>query len=97
MAHSLGPWVADDNRSPARVIAAGDPSNAIALVYLTDPTTRRRSLEYATNLSTIVAAPDMLAALKGLREWAQMMGGWDAPCWADADDAIAKAEGTDNG
>ena len=39
------------------------------------------------------AAVSMLEALKELREWAANMGGWEAPCWAQAGDAIAEAEG----
>lgn len=35
----------------------------------------------------------MLAALKALRDWAAFMGGWDAPCWTMAAEAIKRAEG----
>jgi hypothetical protein len=37
------------------------------------------------------AALQMLAALKGLAEWAAMMGGWEAPVWQAAQDAIKAA------
>lgn len=30
------------------------------------------------------AAPEMLGALRGLLEWAEQMGGWEAPCWRRA-------------
>lgn len=39
------------------------------------------------------AAPEMLEALKQVRAWAEMMGGWDAPCWKRVRAAIADAEG----
>ena len=38
------------------------------------------------------AAPDLLAALEELLEWESRMGGWDAPCWVQARDAIARAK-----
>lgn len=41
----------------------------------------------------IAAAPDLLEALKDLREWAALMGDWDAPAWAAAEAAIKRAEG----
>lgn len=38
------------------------------------------------------AARDMIAALRELREWADMMGGWDAPCWRNLDKALDRAK-----
>lgn len=39
----------------------------------------------------------MLEALCDLVEWAERTGGWEAPCWDRARDAIAKAEGRAHG
>ena len=36
---------------------------------------------------------EMYAALHGLRDWAIRLGGWDAPCWDVALEAMAKAQG----
>ena len=36
------------------------------------------------NARLIEHAPDLAAALRELLAWAEMMGGWDAPCWAEA-------------
>lgn len=38
------------------------------------------------------AGPAMLKALKALVEWAAHMGGWDAPAWKQAEQAIRQAE-----
>jgi hypothetical protein len=35
----------------------------------------------------------LLQACKAVREWASIMGGWEAPCWAALATAIAKCEG----
>lgn len=39
------------------------------------------------------SAEAMLAALKGLREWAALMGGWESAAWEAAESAIKLAEG----
>lgn len=38
------------------------------------------------------AARAMLAALQDLKEWAAMMGGWEAKEWQEANRAIAQAK-----
>lgn len=70
------------------ILTAGDASPAgrcpecLGLVYLDRPEDRARD-----------AAPAMLEALRDLVEWAERTGGWEAPCWDRARDAIAKAGG----
>lgn len=51
----------------------------------------RNREEALANARLIAAAPDMLAALEALTAWAAMMGGWGAPCWEQASEAILKA------
>jgi hypothetical protein len=46
----------------------------------------------AQALARAGVAEDMLEALKALREWEGIMGGFEAPCWKQLHDAIAKAE-----
>lgn len=36
------------------------------------------------NARLIKHAPDMAEALRALFAWADIMGGWDAPCWERA-------------
>ncbi len=44
------------------------------------------------SLDVQAAARAMLAALKRLREWEGIMGGWDAPAWQGLAEVIAQAE-----
>ena len=41
----------------------------------------------------LAVAPDMREALRDLLEWAEHMGGWDAPAWVRARAVYAKAAG----
>ena len=40
------------------------------------------------NARLIEHAPDLAAALRDLLAWCDLMGGWDAPCWAQARRAL---------
>ena len=39
----------------------------------------------------IAAAPKMRDALQALVQWARYPGGWDAPCWQEAERVLAEA------
>ena len=45
-----------------------------------------------TNARVIAAAPRMHAVLQRLTEWASSMGGWEAPCWAEAQAVFASLQ-----
>lgn len=62
--HTPGPWTFDTKRSPARLVAGN--SAALAMVYLTDPETKKRSAEHLANARLIAAAPELLEALEAL-------------------------------
>lgn len=99
MPHTKGPFVLGDmHKSPVRVLAAGNTGHALAMVYLTDPNTKKRTPEFIGNAHLFAASPAMLAALKGFVEAC----GGNPPDWlkdeyAAAEDAIAEAEGRANG
>lgn len=38
----------------------------------------------------IAAAPKIRSVLQSLVQWAQQMGGWDAPCWQEAEHVLAE-------
>jgi hypothetical protein len=40
----------------------------------------------------IAIAPEMHRALQALVRWAGYTGGWDAPCWQEAERVLAEAE-----
>ena len=44
------------------------------------------------NTKVIAAAPRMQAVLQRLTEWASSMGGWEAPCWAEAQAVLASLQ-----
>ena len=44
------------------------------------------------NAKVIAAAPRMRAVLQRLTEWASSMGGWEAPCWAEAQTVLASLQ-----
>jgi hypothetical protein len=46
------------------------------------------------NARLIAAAPRMLLALEALCAWANLMGGWEASCWQEAEQALKEAGGT---
>ncbi len=50
---------------------------------------RRLDEQDIANASLIAAAPQLQAALQRLAQWADSMGGWDAPCWAEAAAVLA--------
>lgn len=65
--HTPAPWVIQDfGRSPMRLLAKCNTHDALALVYVTDPKTRRRTPEYAANARVIAEAP---TAADLLRDW----------------------------
>ena len=39
----------------------------------------------------IATAPKMRGALQALVQWARYAGGWDAPCWQEAERVLAEA------
>lgn len=41
----------------------------------------------------MAAAPELLDALEMLLEWSQQLGGWEAPAWIKAQEAIKEARG----
>ena len=51
------------------------------------------AVDHGANAALIAAAPDLLAALRGLVAWSELMGGWESPAWRAAEAAIARAEG----
>lgn len=61
--------------------------------YTYDTGTPQRNAEFDNLSNMFAAAPEMLAALEKLVDWAQYMGGWDAVVWKQARQAIAKAKG----
>lgn len=63
--HTPGPWVAADNRSPVRIVHQAS-ADCIAMVYLTDPVTKKRDATHEANAKLIAAAPDLLAALQAV-------------------------------
>ncbi len=91
MPHSKGPFVVDDlDKSPARILQAGNHGHALALVYLTDPKTRKRSPEFVGNAHLFAASPALLAALKWAMERVKDDG---SSHYAAAHEAIWAAEG----
>jgi hypothetical protein len=60
--HVPGPYTLQDTgRSPERITAPSAPGVALALVYLTDPDTRRRSPAHAATARLFTDAPMILA------------------------------------
>jgi hypothetical protein len=41
----------------------------------------------------LIAAPRLRAALEALCVWADNLGGWEAPCWREAENALAEIAG----
>ena len=66
MKHTSGPWkITRQHQSPCAVERQeGGGGAALALVYLADPKTRRRTPEYEANARLIAAAPDLLLELE---------------------------------
>lgn len=96
--HSPGPWkVRPGKKTPAHI----EPANStvsLATVFLSDPVTRKRTAECAANLSLILAAPDMLSALRFALDRLEVCADYtvdEQDRWAveTARAAIAKAEG----
>jgi hypothetical protein len=44
------------------------------------------------NAQLICKAPALLRVLKSLMEWSSFTGGWNAPCWQEAQDLLAKLQ-----
>ena len=93
--HTPGPWALGRNNSPQSIFGPDDPFFAIAKVYLTDPKSRRRTLEFQGNATLIQAAPDLLEACqKVMGAFAYAPGSVQEPHWlAAVRVAVAKAEG----
>lgn len=62
--HSLGPFTTNGTQSPVRIVAAD--GDTIARVYLTDPTTKKRTDKHAANLALFLNAPEMAETLRSL-------------------------------
>jgi hypothetical protein len=62
--HTRGPWrITRRDRSPCSIEGPTGSGAALAKVYLTDPTTRRRTPEYDANARLIAQAPALYEAL----------------------------------
>jgi len=48
---------------------------------------------FLENYSLCAAAPDLLVVAEQLQEWAEHMGGWEAPVWEKLNQVIARAKG----
>lgn len=86
--HTPGPWRTHDVQPEiwTRQVWT-DESHGSVMIATTG------GVDKEANARLIAAAPELLAALKALVEWAAFTGGWEAPCWDDARAAIKKAEG----
>ncbi len=92
--HSPAPWKMNVARSPASIFDAN--SDCIAKVYLTDAVTKRRDQTHVANANLIVAAPELLAALReiAMEEHRHFFSTFAAERMVEiAKRAIAKAEG----
>lgn len=83
--HTPGPWVVDEQSQSLRILA-GRQVVADVSVY---------AFECGANSRLIAAAPDLLEALKRLRDWHRIEYLSHPDVDAVADAAIAKAEGTE--
>jgi len=72
--HTPGPWlVTRDSRSPCAIEAKGGDGGALALVYLTDGKTRKRTPEARANALLMAGAPALAeAALQALCDYESM-------------------------
>jgi hypothetical protein len=98
-AHTQGPW---EVQGEGFVVGGeGDAPNAdfVSLRYITAPTVSRdhepEAAELEANARLFAAAPDLLAAVKGLRALilAEFPAAFECVDGERADTAIAKAEG----
>lgn len=62
--HTPAPWSLDMARSPAKI--AGADGCVLGHFFLTHPATKKRAPEFIRNARIAQAAPDMLAALRGI-------------------------------
>ncbi len=91
MKHSPEPWHAGpDNRSPCRVFSR-EGHDAVALVYLTDPETRKRTPEFAGNVKLIEAAPALFRLLRWVTRCAKMPAPAGISSYAIADEVMDEA------
>lgn len=93
MPNSPAPWVTDNDRSPAKIMAGDD---CIAMVYLTDPTTKKRDDVHTGNARLICAAPELLALVRVLRDRVMDDLDRDSPnplCVTQADALLEKIDG----
>jgi hypothetical protein len=85
--HTLGPWLYEPGETLSAVSAGkGDDYSSIA--FLTLP-------NHAANARLIAAAPDLLEALKAMRDDTTIAAVCRSPLWAVMVNAIEKAEGAD--
>ena len=49
--------------------------------------------EDLANFRLLVAARRLRATLEALQRWATIIGGWDAPCWREAETLLREIEG----
>lgn len=91
--HTPGPWEPTDMIDvPGQVgVTLPMPDNWIGVICSDENHGDVVAYCHPDNAPVIAAAPDLLAALKALQAWAEHTGGWEAPCWAQADAAVAKA------
>lgn len=90
--HTPGPWIyyadlpiTDPNW---HIVTTANKMRVVANIHIEPGNAMDKA-----NARLVAAAPDMLEALKSIREWSPFLGAEDAPCWALVENAIAKAEG----
>lgn len=93
--HSPHPWRLYAHRSPARIESSAGGS-ALALVYLTNPRTRKREATYAMNARLMQHAPELYAMVQRLRDAIFDAAGPDDPtpyCVEDANALLRHIDG----
>ena len=100
--HTPGPWKAErmrltprpkDRRSGFVVNEVNDTREfGTRICDMRTPSGMDGFRECEANAALIAAAPDLLAALRGLIDWAATMGGFEATVWDRACAAADKAE-----
>ena len=99
MGHTPGPWTVwgmSSNDGEAEVVSNADGSKAIcwtADTYNEDKDRGETTSEDKANAHLIAAAPELLAVLKDLWGWEDVIEEWDKELHGQMRAAIAKAEG----
>jgi len=91
MTHTPGPWTANHDGDPIQI---GTKSGRFVAMTLPDSDNGQDpTAEDYANASLIAAAPDLLAALRGVRDAHASIESCDMPAWLEAvEDALAQAE-----